>query len=76
MGAVERYLPQQVRIDLVLRCLGTTPGPWIDRFKPHQAHQPLDPLAVDRMALTLPPRRHPAATLEGRAQILFIHPSH
>ena len=51
-------LPEQIGVNPVLR-MGTAGVRFgIDRFDAHQAHQPLDALAVDRAALSAKMPRH------------------
>src|SRR4051812_6863542 len=47
-----------------------------DGHQPHQPHQALHPLAVDREALGGQPRRHAARPVEGARQILTVDQLH
>src|SRR4051812_48571492 len=58
VDAVDRQTAEQVGILDVLRSGLAGMGTLVDRHQPHQAHQPLHPLAVHRVALRVQPRRH------------------
>ena len=61
---LDRHSSQQVGIDLVIRVRHRGPRPGMDRLQAHQAHQPLDPLAIDRLPLAGQDDRHPTAAVE------------
>src|SRR3954467_2108990 len=52
---VNYHLPQQIRIDLVVRMRNRGARSLVDRLQPHLGHQPPDALAANRIALP-PPR--------------------
>ena len=70
-GPGDRQDPQQIWVDLVSGSGPGCPPLLIDRFDPHQTHQPLNPIAV---AAEDP--GHPAASIEGRLEILFVDRAH
>lgn len=51
-------------------------GPGDCRLQAHEAHQPLDPLAVDTIPLAPQLGRHLATAEEGRDQVLLVDESH
>src|SRR5690242_5219675 len=51
-------------------------GTLVDRHQPHQAHQPLHPLAVDRVVLRVQPCRHPPRAVERPGQVLPVDQRH
>jgi hypothetical protein len=51
-------------------------GTLVDGDQPHQPHQALNPLAVDREALGGQPRRHAARAVERSRQVLAVDQLH
>ena len=76
VGPVDHQVAQQVGIDLVPR--RRPRGPWLraERRDPHQTHQPLHALAVDRPALGPQHRRHPTRAKERMRQEQLVEPPH
>jgi hypothetical protein len=66
----------ELRIDLVRRCRLARVRALVDRHQAQQPHQALDPFAIDDMALSRQPRRHPARAIVGPGQIVPIEQRH
>src|SRR3954453_14000862 len=76
IDTVDRQASKQVGIlDLLRRSLAGI-GALVDRHQPHQAHQPLHPLAVHRVALRVQPCRHPPRAVERPGQVLPVNQCH
>ena len=76
VGPVDHHVPQQVRVDLVPWRRLRGPRLRADRRDPHQAHQALHPLAVDRPTLGPQHRRHPARAQERMSEEQLVKPTH
>src|SRR5215217_7917376 len=76
VDAVDRQAAEQVGILDVLRRGLAGVGTLVDRHQPHQAHQPLHPLAVHRVSLCVQPRRHPPRAIKGPDQVLPVDQRH
>src|SRR5512135_3096029 len=67
---------EQVRVDPRVRCRGGGPRPGEERLQAHHSHEPLDPLAIDRLPGTLQTRRHPPAAVERGLEELLVDQPH
>ena len=72
----DRQVAKKIRIYLVFRSGLARAGAWDQGFEPHQAHQPLHPLAIDAAAFLVERERHPPRTVKRLAQIEFVDPAH
>ena len=69
-------IAKQVRVDPRVRCCGGSPRSGKQRFQAHFRHEPLDPLAIDRLPGSLQTRRHPSAAVERGQQELLVDQPH
>lgn len=67
---------EQIRIDLVFFIALTQLGLGIDRLDAHLAHQALNPLVIDAVALFPQGDSHPPDPVEGSAGVLLIYEPH
>ena len=74
--AVYRQLSKQIRIDAVTRLRGARTRLAVERFQPHQTHQPADPAPSHQRALAPQVARHLPAAVERVLQRQFVHPAH
>src|SRR5512135_494968 len=69
-------IAEQVGVDPRLRSRRGGPRPGKDRFQAHQSHEPLDPLAIDRLPGSLQSDRHLPAAVERGLEELLVDPPH
>src|SRR5271163_5016506 len=72
----DRHAAQQVGVDLVARRGLARARTRNQPFEPHQAHQPLHPLAIDPATFLVEIERHPARAVERLLQIQLVDPAH
>jgi site-specific DNA recombinase len=65
VGPLDAHVPQQIRVNPMPPARRTQLRPGVDGLQAHEPHQPLHPLAVDRLPLLDQPLRQPPATEEG-----------
>ena len=72
----DRYIPQEIRIDLVIRMRPAGSLPWIDRHDPHKLHQSIDSLRIDAITLIPQPVRHAGNPVKRMLCVLLIQEFH
>ena len=75
VGSGNRNATQQVGIDLVLWMRPAGVGPWCHARQPHQSHQPLYPLAIDRVTNCLEIDHPSACAIERMPRVLLVDQS-
>jgi site-specific DNA recombinase len=73
---IDRHAPEQVGVDPMPAPGRTQPRPGVDGLQAHEPHQPLHPLAVDRLPLLSQPSRHPPAAVERTGGVLLVDEPH
>src|SRR5512135_756510 len=76
VDAGQHPIAEQVGVDPRLRCRRGGPRPGEQRLQAHHSHEPLDPLAIDRLPGTLQTRRHPPAAVERGLEELLVDQPH
>ncbi len=76
VGSGDLHAPQQIWVDLVPRRRLAGPRPPVDGRKPDGPHEPLDPLPVHLVTLSVEPNLHASRAVEWRSQVLLVHTLH
>ena len=76
VGPPDAHVPQQIRVDPMPATGHAQPGLGVNRLQAHDAHQPLHPLAVDRLALPDQPGGQLPAAEERVRRVLLVDEPH
>ena len=76
VGTLHGEVPEQIGVDLVALARSARSGPWVQRLKPHQAHQPPHPLAVGLHPPPPQPIAQATASVERIPKVRLVEQAH
>jgi site-specific DNA recombinase len=76
VGAGQHPVAEQVGVGPRVGRGDRGPRPGMEPLQPHQCHEPLDPLSIDRLPLAPQRRRHLPTAVEGGLEVLLVDQPH